>query len=104
MGERNSKHVWLVSLATAPVVFGLMVVFTMLSPAPGEAQGQSVCDVATGATLQALIDSGLCPPVVGDASSLTAIKSGDGTTVELEWTPGANSNVHWVAQERRRYL
>ena len=34
---------------------------------------------------------------VGDSSGLTAIKSTDGTMVELEWTPGAASNVHWVA-------
>jgi hypothetical protein len=38
---------------------------------------------------------------LGDASGLTAERSTDGNMVMLEWTPGANSNIHWVAVARK---
>ena len=38
--------------------------------------------------------------MLGDASGLTAVNNGDGT-VTLSWTPGPNSNIHWVAAARR---
>jgi hypothetical protein len=38
--------------------------------------------------------------MLGDASGLTAVKNVDGT-VTLSWTPGPNSNIHWVAAARR---
>ena len=38
--------------------------------------------------------------ILGDASGLTAVNNGDGT-VTLSWTPGPNSNIHWVAAARR---
>ena len=99
MGERTKRRVWPASLAAVLAAVGVMAAFIVLSSAPGaaQAQDQSVCDVADDVTLDALIESGVCPPMLGVSSGLTAIKSSAGTTVELEWTPGANSNVHWVA-------
>jgi hypothetical protein len=38
---------------------------------------------------------------LGDASGLTAVRSTDDNMVMLEWTPGANSNIHWVAVARK---
>ena len=101
MGRKTKRRVWPVPLAAVLAAVGVMAAFVVLSPTPGEAQDQSVCDVAPGAALDALIEAGVCPPMLGVSSGLRAIKSSAGTTVELEWTPGANSNVHWVAGARK---
>ena len=66
--------------------------------------------------VQAMNDAGKSEPVkvyyprdpaahtdhaLGVASGLTGTVSSDGNSVMLEWTPGPNSNIHWVAAARR---
>ena len=69
MSERTKRHIWPVSLATALAVVGVMAAFIVLTSAPGAAQAQQgLCDTASGATLEALIDAGVCPADPGDGT------------------------------------
>ena len=74
MIDRTKRHIWPVSLAAALAVVGVMAAFIVLSYAPGVAQAQGLCDTASGATLQALIDAGVCT-----ADDGTDPGNGDGT-------------------------
>ena len=64
MNSKTRKRIWPVSLVMALAVIGMMAVIA-LSTNPGMAQAQGLCDTASGATLQALIDSGVCPDTSG---------------------------------------
>ena len=59
MNSKTRKRIWPVSLVMALAIIGMMAV-VVLSTNPGTAQAQGLCDTATGATLQALIDAGVC--------------------------------------------
>ena len=59
MNSKTRKRIWPVSLVMALAIIGMMAA-VVLSTNPGTAQAQGLCDTATGATLQALIDSGVC--------------------------------------------
>ena len=59
MNSKTRKRIWPVSLVMALAFIGMMAA-VVLSTNPGTAQAQGLCDTATGATLQALIDSGVC--------------------------------------------
>ena len=65
MNSKTRKRIWPVSLVMALAVIGMMAVIA-LSSNPGMAQAQGLCETASGATLQALIDSGVCPGGGGD--------------------------------------
>ena len=59
MINRTKKHLWPVPLVAALAVVGVMAAFIALSASPSTAQAQSsICDDASGATLQVLIDAG----------------------------------------------
>ena len=59
MNSKTRKRIWPVSLVMALAFIGMMAA-VVLSTNPGMAQAQGLCDTATGATLQALIDAGVC--------------------------------------------
>ena len=59
MNSKTRKRSWPVSLVMALAFIGMMAA-VVLSANPGMAQAQGLCDTATGATLQALIDAGVC--------------------------------------------
>ena len=60
MNSKTRKRIWPVSLVMALAIIGMMAA-VVLSTNPGTAQAQQgLCDSATGATLQALIASGVC--------------------------------------------
>ena len=61
MSNRMKRHVRPLSLAAVLAVIGVMAALIALSPAPNAVEAQGLCDTATGATKQALIDSGVCP-------------------------------------------
>ena len=61
MNSKTRKRIWPVSLVMAVAIIGMMAT-VVLSTNPGTAQAQQgLCDTASGATLQALIESGVCP-------------------------------------------
>ena len=60
MNSKTRKRIWPVSLVMALAIIGMMAA-VVLSTNPGTAQAQGLCDTASGATLQALIESGVCP-------------------------------------------
>ena len=79
MNSKTRKRIWPVSLVMALAVIGMMAVIA-LSTNPGMAQAQGLCDTASGATLQALIDSGVCPDTSGgggDDAGLCDTATGD---------------------------
>ena len=79
MNSKTRKRIWPVSLVMALAVIGMMAVIA-LSTNPGMAQAQGLCDTASGATLQALIDSGVCPDTNGgggDDAGLCDTATGD---------------------------
>ena len=59
MNSKTRKRIWPVSLVMALAIIGMMAAVA-LSNNPGAAQAQGICDTASGATLQALIDAGVC--------------------------------------------
>ena len=59
MNSKTRKRIWPVSLVMALAIIG-MIAAVALSNNPGAAQAQGICDTASGATLQALIDAGVC--------------------------------------------
>ena len=59
MNSKTRKRIWPVSLVMALAFIGMMAA-VVLSTNPGMAQAQGLCDTASGATLQALIDAGVC--------------------------------------------
>ena len=59
MNRKTRKRIWPVSLVMALAIIGMMAAVA-LSNNPGAAQAQGICDTASGATLQALIDAGVC--------------------------------------------
>ena len=71
MNSKTRKRIWPVSLVMALAIIGMMAT-VVLSTNPGTAQAQGLCDTASGATLQALIESGVCP----DDSNTAADQSG----------------------------
>ena len=59
MSKQTRKRIWPVSLVMALAVIGMMAAI-VLSTNPGTAQAQGLCDTASGAVLQGLIDAGVC--------------------------------------------
>ena len=59
MSKQTRKRIWPVALVMALAVIGMMAVIA-LSSNPGPAQAQGLCDTASGAVLQGLIDAGVC--------------------------------------------
>ena len=59
MSKQTRKRIWPVSLVMALAVIGMMAAIA-LSTSPGTAQAQGLCDTASGAVLQGLIDAGVC--------------------------------------------
>ena len=59
MSNKTRKRIWPVSLVMALAVIGMMAAI-VLSTNPGTAQAQGLCDTASGAVLQGLIDAGVC--------------------------------------------
>ena len=74
MSKLTSRRIWPVSVAASIAVFGMLAAFVVLSTAAGPAQAQGLCDGVSGATLQALIDAGVCQADGGDGTD-----PGDGT-------------------------
>ena len=59
MNSKTRKRIWPVSLVMALALIGVMAL-VVLSTNTGEAQAQGLCDTASGATLEALIEAGVC--------------------------------------------
>ena len=78
MSKLTSRRIWPVSVAASIAVFGMLAAFVVLSTAAGPAQAQGLCDTASGATLQALIDAGACPADGGDGTDAGTGNGGDG--------------------------
>ena len=62
MSKITKRHIWPVALVAVLAVAGLMASLIVLSSPPdtAQAQGQGLCDTASGATLAGLIESGVC--------------------------------------------
>ena len=81
MSKLTSRRIWPISVAASIAVFGMLAAFVVLSTAAGPAQAQGLCDSVSGATLQALIDAGVCPADGGDGTDPgDGTDGGDGTT------------------------
>ena len=116
MIDRTKRHIWPVSLAAALAVVGVMAAFIVLSYAPGVAQAQGLCDTASGATLEALIEAGVCTaddgtdPGNGDGdgngddppakTKLESSSTSGGASIQLTLTIDAADMENLVAGDR----
>ena len=65
MNSKTRKRIWPVSLVMALALIGVMAL-VVLATNTGEAQAQGLCDTASGATLEALIEAGVCQDTTTD--------------------------------------
>ena len=77
MIDKTKRHIWPVALVAVLAVAGLMASLIVLSSPPGMAQAQGLCDTASGATLAALIEAGVCQ--ADDGTDPGSGTNGDGT-------------------------
>ena len=93
MTNRTKKHIRPISLAAVLAVVGVMAAFIVLNAAPGAAQAQeSICAEASGATLQVLIDAGICQPAgaenelpqLATPANLT-VDGSEVTSLDISW-------------------
>ena len=88
MKQRTGRHVWSVLLAVALTAVGVAAALMLFQP-PVSAQDESLCDVVDGATLEALIEEGVCSSLgVPVIESATGSASGE---IEVTWTPGRSA-------------
>ena len=81
MKDIMRKHLWPAALVAALAVVGMLAAFVVLTgPQRGtaEAQGTSICAGASGATLQSLIQAGVCSATTTPAPSPTTGGGGSG--------------------------
>ena len=81
MKDIMRKHLWPAALVAALAVVGMLAAFVVLTgPERGtaEAQGTSICAGASGATLQSLIQAGVCSATTTPAPSPTTDGGGSG--------------------------
>ena len=79
MINRKKRHIWPVALVAVLAVAGLMAALIVLASPLGTAQAQGLCDDASGPTLEALIEAGVC-----QADDGTDPGSGDRTNGERQ--------------------
>ena len=72
MKDIMRKHLWPAALVAALAVVGMLAAFVVLTgPQRGTVEAQSLCATASGATLQSLIQSGVCSATGGTPAPTT---------------------------------
>ena len=92
MKDIMRKHLWPAALVAALAVVGMLAAFVVLTgPQRGTVEAQSLCATASGATLQSLIQSGVCSATGGTPAPTTGAGGGGAPSPVAPGQPGATT-------------